>query len=812
MDQRQQTHLSSPDEYRPEAGTRGDLHATFIQDVSQELRTPLTIIQGYAELLGDGSLGAVAPEQQEAVFVIANRACTVRALVERMGIFLEAETRAATSLPLALDEIIAEVVEGKRAAATQAGLTLGVHLEPDLPPVFGDPYHLQQAIDCLLDNAIRFTPGGGWVEVQTYTEAGWVCLAVTDTGTGMTDEDLEHVFARLYQKDRVTTRWYEGSGLGLPLVGAIIERHGGQIKATSLPSWGSRFTIKLPTPASAAQAAQPVEEAIASRPTLVDDRRQTGITVQQRPFDPFVTDYRMPDMDSMTLPGPALFPYRTGVHPGQLRGIKPDLKSDARQLLNELDQTAMSNTAYDTAWVARVPSAIDSSTPAFPKALNWLRRNQYPNGSWGAKIEYYHDLVISTLAAIIALARQRDDPQDAKAIRHGENFVRRNIQNLHRDPYETVGFELILPTLLQEAQRLGLDLPYDKCSKYYRMREEKLRLIPPEMIYSREVTTAHSLEFMGSELDVDRAGDIQEENGSFGNSPSATAYFLAECQDDPAARRYLSEVVNIGGGMAMPLHPVEIFNQSWVLYNLDLAGLLDELKEEVKVHLDSLYRAWDPQRGLGFSHQYSVPDLDDTAVVFKLLRQAGYEVNPAVFNAFERDKHFMCFPYERNPSMGVHVHLLDALRICPDYEHQPRLVDKTLSFYRTRLRHADWFDKWHASPYYIITHAAIASLGHDNELAGEIVDCILRGQRQDGSWGYFGPTSEETAYCLQAVLMYHKQVKPVDRAVIYHAAQYLYNHYQAQEYSPLWIDKCLYAPLQIVRSAILSALWMYETL
>lgn len=490
-----------------------------------------------------------------------------------------------------------------------------------------------------------------------------------------------------------------------------------------------------------------------------------------------------------------------------------DLEHDARQILNELDQMAMSSTAYDTAWVARVPSDNGYPNLAFPKTLNWLRLNQYPNGSWGAKFEYYHDLIISTLAAIVTLVKSGDCSRDAEAIRRGESYVRRNIQNLHRDPYETVGFELILPTLMQEARQLELDLPYDKCGKYDHLRRKKLQLIPLEMIYSREATTAHSLEFMGGELDVEQAGGIQEVNGSFGNSPSATAYFLALGQENAAARQYLAEAVTVGGGVAMPLHPVEVFNKSWVLYNLDLAGLLGELKEEAKPHLDYLYQAWDDQRGIGFSRQYSVPDLDDTAVVFKLLRQAGYDVAPSVFTAFEKDSHFMCFPYERNPSMGVHVHLLDTLRICPDYEHQPRLVNKTLNFYRTQIHNAGWFDKWHASPYYILCHAAIAVLGYDNELAGELVNCIIRAQRQDGSWGYFdSSTSEETAYCLQALLMYHKQAQPVDRAVIYHAAQYLYVHYQVQDYPPLWIDKCLYAPVAIVRSAILSALWMYETL
>ena len=285
------------------------------------------------------------------------------------------------------------------------------------------------------------------------------------------------------------------------------------------------------------------------------------------------------------------------------------MEHDARQILNELDQMAMSNTAYDTAWVARVPGENGHSNLAFPEALDWLRISQHPNGSWGAKFEYYHDLIISTLAATIALAKSDDRSRDVEAIKRGESYVRRNIQNLHRDPYETVGFELLLPTLMQEARRLGLDLPYSKCVKYAHLREKKLELIPGEMIYSREATTAHSLEFMGNELNIEQAGGIQEENGSFGNSPSATAYFLVKCQENAAARQYLAEAVNVGGGVAMPLHPVEVFNKSWVLYNLDLAGLLDELKEEAKPHLDHLYQAWDDQRGIGFSRQYSVPDL-----------------------------------------------------------------------------------------------------------------------------------------------------------------------------------------------------------
>jgi two-component system phosphate regulon sensor histidine kinase PhoR len=256
MNQIQQTYLPPPDEYGPEAGNLDDLHYTFIQNVSHELRTPVTIIQGYAELLGDGSLGALAPEQQEAIFVIVDRVYELRTLVERIDILLAVEAHETASLPLALDEIVAEAVKRRRAAATQAGLTLEVHLEPDPPPVSGDRHHLQRAIDCLLENALKFTPQGGRVKVQVYTEPGWVCLAITDTGIGIAKEELECIFNGFYQRDRSTNRRYGGIGLGLTLVRAVIEEHGGRIEVESQPGQGSRFTVKLPALPPAAQVAQ----------------------------------------------------------------------------------------------------------------------------------------------------------------------------------------------------------------------------------------------------------------------------------------------------------------------------------------------------------------------------------------------------------------------------------------------------------------------------------------------------------------------------------------------------------------------------
>jgi signal transduction histidine kinase len=104
----------------PETVEADHLHRTFVQNVSHELRTPLAIMLGYAELLHDGELGALTPQQQEAVFLIVNRAHELRTLVERIGILLAVEAHSANSVPVALNELVAEVVKERRTAATKS--------------------------------------------------------------------------------------------------------------------------------------------------------------------------------------------------------------------------------------------------------------------------------------------------------------------------------------------------------------------------------------------------------------------------------------------------------------------------------------------------------------------------------------------------------------------------------------------------------------------------------------------------------------------------------------------------------------------
>jgi halimadienyl-diphosphate synthase len=223
-------------------------------------------------------------------------------------------------------------------------------------------------------------------------------------------------------------------------------------------------------------------------------------------------------------------------------------------------------------------------------------------------------------------------------------------------------------------------------------------------------------------------------------------------------------------------------------------------------------------QGVGFDPSFRIPDGDTTSACCRVLLEAGYDVDPAILARFEnKDQHiFRTYHYERNPSISTNIHALDALDLMDHYPNQREVKEQIILMLLEKRRYnMYWVDKWHASPYYATAHALIA-LGRQGDYLAHAcrhtVDWIQHTQREDGSWGFFQQsTVEETAYALTALLHYYRR-EAIDPEPIHRGAAYLACAHKGIDatYPPLWIVKCLYAPYDIIRSAVLATLILYQ--
>ncbi|HLZ08736.1 MAG TPA: prenyltransferase/squalene oxidase repeat-containing protein [Chloroflexota bacterium] len=478
----------------------------------------------------------------------------------------------------------------------------------------------------------------------------------------------------------------------------------------------------------------------------------------------------------------------------------------------------IAGTAYDTAWLASIPADAAGST-RFPTALQWLVDNQHPDGSWGSKIQYEHDRIISTLAALVPLAEYGRRTVDRDGVADGTRYLWQRSHLLRTEPVELVATELLLPSLVLRARQVGISVPLN-LDVYKAQRAEKLRLIPQHALYSPRTTAVHSLEFLGEEADSTSLRKAQGENGGVGNSPAATAYFYTRTQDRRALA-YLRECQIVAGGTTVPvLAPCETFELVWSAYHLFLAGVpvqrLLTPSEQTKLH-NGL-----KSNGVSLSETFPIADADDTAVALTLLADVGGPRDAAALHPFALPGgNFASFPYERHPSIGVNLHVLQTLLRSPDFPNRDATLDRLVDYVASQqIAEMYWLDKWHISPYYATCHALCCQRELDPERARKARPALERArawirstQNRDGSWGFYGqPTAEETAYAVLALAAGSRG--PVDRADwfhCHHAIHYLLttlepgSNGEAAAYPALWIDKCLYTPTLVVQSVIEAA-------
>ncbi|MBF5046375.1 histidine kinase [Aggregicoccus sp. 17bor-14] len=218
----------------------------FVANVSHELRTPITAIRGYAETLQGGALAdsTVAPRM---VGIIHRQAERLGELVEDLLELSRLEGRElrlqSTRVPLA--PAAARAAETVRLKAEGKGLTVGLEVPADLS-AHGDARAVEQVLINLLDNAVKYTPAGGSVQVSAEQAGGRLVLRVRDTGVGMEARHLGRIFERFYRVDPGRSRDMGGTGLGLSIVKHLVGAMGGEVRVESEPGRGSTFTVWLP--------------------------------------------------------------------------------------------------------------------------------------------------------------------------------------------------------------------------------------------------------------------------------------------------------------------------------------------------------------------------------------------------------------------------------------------------------------------------------------------------------------------------------------------------------------------------------------
>ncbi len=291
----------------------------FVATASHELRSPLTSIKGFVELL-ERSPGSMSARQREFVEIIMRSTDRLVDLVNDLldVARIEANRFEVNRRPIDVVEPVREVLELIAPRIADKRQRLATSIAPDLPLAFADPGRVRQIVGNLVTNAHMYTPAEGKIEVSISSEAQRIQIIVSDTGIGMTPEQVAHVFDRFYRGSGLAS---PGTGLGLSIVKSLVEMHKGDVGVTSEAGRGTTFRVRLPT--APAEVEPPpirgrrvlivdderdIAELIARQlqplrvePTIVTDPREVLDKLRTNAFDAVTLDVRMPHLNGLNV-------------------------------------------------------------------------------------------------------------------------------------------------------------------------------------------------------------------------------------------------------------------------------------------------------------------------------------------------------------------------------------------------------------------------------------------------------------------------------------------------------------------------------
>jgi signal transduction histidine kinase len=224
---------------------------SFYHVLSHELKTPLTVIVGYLAIVLDGLAGSLNDDQREFLNIAKDSCDQIALALNDLSDATRLETGKLTVAPhpVAIDEVVSQVVASMRPAAQEKRIHLHHVSAPDIPDVFVDEKRIVQVLSNLLSNALKFTPEGGEIVVRVNPDSqrlGAILVSVKDTGRGIEPEQCGYIFDRLYQVRDEDAGSNGGLGLGLYICRELVRLQGGEIWVESTPGQGSTFFFTVP--------------------------------------------------------------------------------------------------------------------------------------------------------------------------------------------------------------------------------------------------------------------------------------------------------------------------------------------------------------------------------------------------------------------------------------------------------------------------------------------------------------------------------------------------------------------------------------
>ncbi len=242
----------------------------FVATASHELRSPLTSIKGFVELLGRSSEGMTNRQREFIEIILKSTDRLVELVNDLLDVArIEADRVEINRRPVDVGEIVSEVVELLAGRVESKHQNLTAYTAPILTPALADPGRVRQIVANLLTNAHLYTPDGGTIHVGVEPDRAWVQIVVEDSGVGMTNEETERIFDRFYRAGNRTGS-NPGTGLGLSIVRSLVDLHFGQISVESEPGRGTTFRVRLPAAVAGLDSAA-ARESIRGRSVLVVD-------------------------------------------------------------------------------------------------------------------------------------------------------------------------------------------------------------------------------------------------------------------------------------------------------------------------------------------------------------------------------------------------------------------------------------------------------------------------------------------------------------------------------------------------------------